>query len=97
LRFLVSRKCRSGTRKTVEWSQELTGAGAEIVSAHWASADIVPNLPKSWAAASSLEKPNGGCRSRLPSFGGAKSQEGLSFQRLHAGVKPALISAEGDS
>jgi hypothetical protein len=57
----------------------------------------VPNLPKSWAAGSSLEKPNGGCRSRLPSFGMAKHPEGVSFQRLHVGVKPALISAEGDS
>ncbi|HTA67867.1 MAG TPA: hypothetical protein VK776_06300 [Bryobacteraceae bacterium] len=40
---------------------------------------------------------SGGCRSRLPNLGVDKDPEGASFQRFHVGVKPALISAEGDS
>jgi len=53
--------------------------------------------PEELGSGSSLEKPNGGCCSRLPNFGVAKDPESVSFQRLHVGVKPALISAEGDS
>jgi hypothetical protein len=71
--------------------------GAETVSAHWASADAVPKFMKSWAPGSRVEKPNGACRSRLPNFGVPKDLQCLSFQRLHVGGKPALISAEGDS
>jgi hypothetical protein len=97
LRFLVPGKCRSDTRKTLEWSQELTGTGAETASAHWASADAVPKLMKNWAPGSCVEKPNGACRSRLPNFGVAKDPEGVSFQRLPVGEKSALISAEGNS
>jgi hypothetical protein len=40
---------------------------------------------------------SGACRSRLPNFGVAKHPERVSFQRLHVGLKPALISSEGDS
>jgi hypothetical protein len=59
-------------QETLEWNQGLTGIGAETISAHWASADAVPKLMKSWALGSSAEKPNGACRLRLPNFGVAK-------------------------
>jgi len=43
-----------------------------------------------------LKKPNGACRSRLPSFGVVKHPQCVWFQRLYVGAKPALIRAEGD-
>jgi len=44
LRFLAFKKMQIRNHETLKWSQELTGVGAETVSAHWASADAVPKF-----------------------------------------------------
>jgi hypothetical protein len=77
-----------------KWNQGLTGACAEIVSAHWASADIRAETEeeRDLEALKPIQRLPIICRdSAWP-----RMRDSMQFQRLQVGAAPALIHAEGD-
>jgi hypothetical protein len=58
--------------ENIKWNQWLTGSSAEIVSAHWASADVVPKPKKNCDLRGSF-KADRRLPILLPRFGVAKN------------------------
>jgi hypothetical protein len=82
--------------ENIKWNQWLTGVRAEIVSAQWASADVVPKRMENCDLRSSV-KTDRRLPIILPGFGAANDGSRVSFQRLRVGAERASIDAEGYS